>query len=71
MFKGKKEVRERILVLDAEYFRKRNLPLSNLFGILIFFCFTNRSIIKIGSLSEFVLHVAGCLTGMDYLNARV
>ena len=29
-FKGKKEVRERILALDAERFQKGDLPLSNL-----------------------------------------
>ena len=31
-FKGKKEVRERILALDAERFQKGDLPLSNLLG---------------------------------------
>lgn len=32
LFKGKKEVRERILALDAERFQKGDLPLSNLLG---------------------------------------
>lgn len=32
LFKGKKEVRERILVLDAERFQKGDLPLTNLLG---------------------------------------
>jgi len=32
LFKGKKQVRERLLKLDAERYLKDDLPLSNLLG---------------------------------------